>query len=184
MRKTGLLVLLIAGCAPVAGFRPASGAMPGRTLELGAGAAAVSPRPYVDETWQGAGQLWLTLDRSELLALSGIAAFDDDAVALGGAARLGLVRHDRFAGGVEGELGFAWAALSLPLAVRAFEQNWIYSAPRLGTWSTDALIGLPLGASVHVYDGLILRAEAQVSWQDFKYYNRRTTLGAGAAYQF
>jgi hypothetical protein len=184
MQNPGLLWLLITGCAPVAGFRPAAGTMPGRSLELGAGAAAVSPRPYVNESWQGAGQLWLTVDRSELVALSGIGAFDDDAVALGGAARLKLLRHDRFAGGVEGELGFAWAAFSLPIAVRAFEHSWIYSAPRLGTWSTDALASVPLGASVHVHDGLIVRAEAQVSWQDFKYYNRRTILGGAAAYQF
>lgn len=174
----------LAGCAPLASFRPASGLMPGKRLEVGAGAVAVGPRPFVEESTQGAGQLWLMGDTSPLVTLSAIGAFDDDAFALGGALRLNAVRTGRFAGGVEGELGYAWAAISLPLAVRAFDQTWLYSAPRLGNWSDDPSFGVPLGASVRVYDGFVLRAEAQLSWQDFKYYNRRFTFGGGAAYQF
>jgi hypothetical protein len=95
-----------------------------------------------------------------------------------------LLAEDRLAGGVEAELGYAWAAVSLPVSVRLFDQSFLYSAPRLGTWSDGAIFGVPLGVSVRVYDGFILRAEAQLSWQGFKYYNRRTHLGGAVVYQF
>ncbi len=176
--------LALIGCAPVASLRPASGLMPGRSVEVGLGGAATSPRPFVEEEWHGVGQVWMLTDLSPELTLSAIGVFDTDAAALGGALRWNALRTSRFAGGVEAELGYAWAALSLPGAVRLFDQTWVYTAPRLGTWSTDAIFGLPGGVSARVYDGFVLRAEAQVSWQDFQRFNRRTHLAAGAAYQF
>jgi hypothetical protein len=171
-------------CAPIASFRPASGLMPGRSLEVGAGAAMVTARPYVNESAAGAGQVWVSGEIGESGALSAISAFDTDALALGGALRVYALRADRFAGGGEVELGYAWAALSLPVAVRIVDQTWLYTAPRLGNWSFDAFFGIPVGASVRIYDGLMLRAEWQRSWQDFKYYNRRDHYGAAMAYQF
>lgn len=184
MQKALLVIFVLTGCSPVASFRPASGLMNDRDLEVGVGAAAVSPRPYVEEPWQGVGQFWVMGEPTRFLALSAIGAFDDEAFALGGAARLNYLRLDRFVAGAEGEAGLLWAAVSLPFAVRVFDQSFVYSAPRLGTWSSDALVSLPLGTSVRIYDGFMLRAEGQVTWQGFHYYNRRVVVGGAAAYQF
>ena len=178
------LLAALGACSPIANLRPASGLMPGKKLEVGAGAAAVSPRPYVTEDWQAAGQVWATGNTSSLITLSAIGAFDSDALAAGGALRVNLVRDSRLAFGVEGELGYAWAALSLPVAVRLFDESWVYSAPRLGTWSSDPIFGVPLGLSLRIYEGFSLRAEGQVSWQNFQYFNRRMHYAGAAVYQF
>ena len=181
---SALALFLLGSCSPIANLRPASGLMPGKKLEVGAGAAALRPRPYVTEDWEEAGQVWVTGNTSSLITLSAIGAFDSDAVAAGGALRVNLVRESRVAFGVEGELGYAWAALSLPVALRLFDESFIYSAPRLGTWSSDPIFGVPLGLSLRVYEGFLLRAEAQVSWQNFQYFNRRTHFAGAAVYQF
>jgi hypothetical protein len=177
------------GCAPLAGFRPASGIMPGRSVELGLGAATLSPRPYVEEDWRTAGQLWVSADAGTDWTLSAMAAFDREAhitkaFAAGGAARIHTLRTDRLASGVEGELGYAWAALNFPFALRALDETWIYTAPRFGTFGSEPTFGLPLGISARMLGGFMVRAEAQASWADLKYYNRRTHLGLGVAYQW
>jgi hypothetical protein len=179
-----LMLLFVAACSPIANLRPASGLMPGKRLEAGAGVAALGPRPYVSEDWALAGQLWLTGNASPRVALSALGAFDSDAFAAGGAIRLNVVQTPWLAGGVEGELGLAWAGLSVPFALRLFDESFLYTAPRLGTWSSGVIASVPLGLSVRIAGGLSLRAEGGVSWQDFAYYNRRTQLAAGAAYQF
>src|SRR5688572_986628 len=74
------MLVVLEACGPLATFRPASGLMEGRTMELGLGAAAVSPRPYVNEPWAHAGQMWLTGQAKSWLHLSGIAAFDPQAM--------------------------------------------------------------------------------------------------------
>ena len=43
------VLVAVLGCSPIANLRPASGLMPAKKLELGAGAAVLSPRPYVTE---------------------------------------------------------------------------------------------------------------------------------------
>jgi len=172
-----------AGCAPLASFRPASGLMPEKSLELGLGAAMVTARPYVTEGSASAGQAWVTGEPSRTVALSGIVAFDSDAIAAGGALRLNAVRTDRFVIGGEGELGYAWGAVSMPLALRVVDQTWVYAAPRFFTWGIDVSYGTPVGVSVRVIDGFCLRAEWQRSWQDFKYYNRRDHYGLAVAAQ-
>jgi hypothetical protein len=179
----------VGGCAPLADLRPASGIMPGRSVELGMGAAALSPRPYVEEDWRSAGQLWVSADSAPYWTLSAVAALDRGAalkksLAVGGAARINTVRTDRIASGAEGELGYAWIALSFPFALRTVDETWIYTAPRLGNFGSDVAFWLPLGVSTRLYGGFMLRAEFQTSWEDFKYYNRRTHWGGGVAYQW
>jgi hypothetical protein len=176
-------VILFTGCAPLASFRPASGLMPGRKLEVGGGAVLLGSRPYVEEPSRGAGQVWATGDASRSVSLTLLGAFDAEAVALGGALRLNALETDRLAAGVEVELGYAWAGISLPFAVRAVDETWLYSAPRVGSWGMDFLLSAPVGVSVRVVDGLMLRAEGQASWQGARHFNRRMHLGAAAAYQ-
>lgn len=183
-RTTLLFGLALASCSPVASFRPAAGLMPERRLEAGLGTVLVSKRPYVEESSSNAGQAWLSGNVAPRLALTGIAVFDDDAVAAGLAARVTPLLYDRFAAGIEQELGYAWFALSVPVSVRLFDQTWLYTAPRFGTWGVELYGGLPVGLSVRVYDGLMLRAEWQRSWQDFMYYNRRDHYGLAVAHQF
>jgi hypothetical protein len=43
---------------------------------------------------------------------------------------------------------------------------------------------VPAGLSVRIYDGIVIRGEWQVSWQNFMYYNRRDHWGLAGAYQF
>lgn len=181
---TAALGLALYGCGPLASFRPASGLMPDRRIEAGLGISEVTARPYVNESSASAGQAWLSGNVGKRFALTGIAAFDDDAAALGGAARFTPLKLDRVVAGFEQELGFAWFAVSTPVAVRLVDQTWLYTAPRFGTWGVDLSFGIPVGVSVRVYDGLMLRAEWQRSWQDFKYYNRRDHYGLAIAHQF
>lgn len=138
--RPGVLIaatLAAAGCAPAASFRPPTGPMEDRSLELGGGGVAVSPRPYVQERWSGSGQLWATGPVADWLDLSAVVAFDDEAALGGGAAQARYVRTDRFAGAVELELGWAWGALALPVAVRLFDETWVYASPRLGTYGDE-----------------------------------------------
>ncbi|MEZ4222796.1 MAG: hypothetical protein R3B13_17780 [Polyangiaceae bacterium] len=184
-RSLWLLVLSCNACGPIASFRPASGLMPERRLEVGAGIAGVTPRPYVDEPSASAGQLWLSGELDDhRVALSAITPFDDDAIGVGGAMRINALRTDRVFAGVEGEVGYLWFGLSLPLAVRVVDQSHLYATPRLFNWGRDLAFGVPLGLSLRVYEGYVLRAEWQRSWQDFKYYNRRDHYGAALAVQF
>ena len=85
----------------------------------------------------------------------------------------------------EGLLDLAlWGAGSLGVAVRTLGNNWIYAAPRLGNIGFDWAFGIPAGVSVDLTHGFVLRAEAQLSWADFVYYNRRLHLASGLAYQW
>ena len=177
-------LIATAACAPLGELRPASGMMPGRTYEVGAGAVRLGPRPYVTESAAGTGQLWFSANASELWTLSAIGAFDLHSAAGGGALRFNAARYRTFRGGVEVQAGWAWGAFTLPLAVRLFDETWIYASPRLGTMSRYPSFGLPVGLSARVYDGFALRAEVQTSWEDFDPYQRRVHLAAGAAYQW
>jgi hypothetical protein len=172
-------------CAPLASFRPASGIMPGRTLEVGAGGVLEGPRPYVTEPTRATGQLWASGRADEKLTLTGIVAFDASALALGGSARIDLVRADRFAAGVEPELGLLWAALDVPIALRLYDETWVYTAPRFGTRGLDWALTVPVGVSVRVYDGLMLRAEYGTSWStELTYFQRRDLFGVALALQY
>lgn len=175
--------LVLAACSPVSSFRPASGLMPGRSLEMGAGATVITPREYVIEDEENVGMVWASADASRVMNITGLLAFDEEAAAGGAAVRMTYLRAERFAGAFEVEGGFAWFGMSLPIAVRLFDQTHLYGAPRLGTWGDDAIFGATGGLSVRVVDGFLLRGEWQRSWQDFKYYDRRDHYGVAVAYQ-
>lgn len=180
-------LICCAACnAPITDLRPPCALVhEDRAYEVGGGAAMVTPRPYVStESAHGEGQLWFTDRILPWLSLSGVGAFDTH-TAKGGVA--GLARYlttDRFVAGVGAEGGYAWYGGSLSAAGRLFDDTWIYVAPRISNWGiflNPALVG---GATARIYDGFHLRAEAQVSWEDFKYYNRRLHLAAAAAYEW
>lgn len=175
---------LLSSCAPIATLRPASGVLPERQTEVGAALARLGPRPYVEETAQLVGQVWVSHEPSRYFSLTALAAFDDSAVAGGLAARWNAVRLDRFAFGPEVEAGYAWGAASLAFAVRTVGQNWLYSSPRVGNMGFDWALGIPVGASIDLTHGFVLRTEAQLSWVDLKYYNRRVHLASGLVYQW
>jgi hypothetical protein len=179
-----LVLLPIAACAPLGSFRPASALSGDRSWELGLGAVAVGPRPYVDEDWKQAGQAWLSTRATPWLNVSAISAFDPRAAALGVGAVALPIRGSRFIGGVEGELGYGWGALALPAALRLFEQNWIYASPRVGNFGIYPSVGVPLGLSLHVRKGAFLRIEYQATWVELRAYNFRSHLGAAMAVQW
>jgi hypothetical protein len=176
--------LTMGGCGPLAVLRPPAPFVEGRTKELGLGAAAVSPRPYVDEAWSQAGQLWFTGKATNWLYLSAIAAFDAEAMGAGGGARALYVRADRFSAGVDAELGYGWGAAGLPFAVRFFEQDWLYCSPRLTNYGIKPMLGVPVGLSLHLQGGGFLRLEYQSSWVDFQPYNQRNHFAAALAVQW
>lgn len=144
----------------------------------------VGPRPYVEESSHGEGQLWFTGKVAPWLSLTGVGAFDTHTAKGGVAAVARYVTTDRFVAGVGAEAGYAWYAGSLSAAGRLFDDTWIYFAPRLSNWGLFLAPGFPLGVSARVYGGFHLRAEAQVSWEDFKYYNRRFHFAGAAAYEW
>jgi len=172
-------------CAPVADFRPPSALVRGnQTFEVGGGGVYVSPRPYVVESGHGSGQLWFTGRAARWLSLSLVSAFDRHS-ALGGAQALArFVTTDRAVAAVGVEAGFAWGGASLEGAARLFDDTWIYAAPRVFNWGKFVAVGVPVGLSLHVVGGLSVRGEAQVSWEDLQYYNRRLHVGAAAAYEW
>jgi hypothetical protein len=177
------------GCVPPASFRAAPGLMDGKTVEVGGGGMLVGPRPYVEEPVSGAGQVWSSARATPRLTLTGIAAFDTAAFALGGAGRYDLVRTGRFALGGEAELGFAWVGAVVPVGVRLFDETWLYSAPRVASRGVESTgvawsLELPAGVSVRVVGGLSLRAEYRVSWVDLFVYTRRHHGGLAIAYQY
>jgi hypothetical protein len=179
-----LIQAVVLGCAPPATLRPIGGLPPDRRAEVGAAFAGVGPRPYAVEPWRGVGQAWGTLRITRALDLSAITAFDTSAFALGGAARLSFLQSSRVALGVEAEGGWLWTALALPLSLRIVDELRIYTAPRIGTFGSYWTPGVPLGVSIPVASGFVLRAEGQLSWADFKYYNRRVLAAAALVYQF
>jgi hypothetical protein len=121
------------------------------------GAVAVSPRPYVDERWSQAGQLWFTRKATPWLQLSGISAFDAGALGLGVGATALLVRGSSFMGGVQAEGGYGWAAAGVPFAVRLFDQTWVYGEPRVTSFGIYPAVATPVGLSLRVERGSLLR---------------------------
>ncbi|MFZ5895064.1 MAG: hypothetical protein ACOY0T_28650 [Myxococcota bacterium] len=172
------------GCAPVAMMRPPGVLEPDQRFEVGAGVARLSSRPYVDESARYTGQAWFSADVRRWLSLSGIVAFDTSAAAAGAATRWNALRTYRVTLGPELEFGYAWVAAAVPVSVRVFERNFVYAAPRVGSFGSRWTGGVPVGISVDLTHGFALRAEAQLSWQEFMYYNRRLHLAAGVAYDF
>ena len=168
---------------PMGDFRPASGFMEGRRLGS-APAPCDGKRPYVDEPTRATGQLWASGLLGKRFTLSGVGAFDDKAAALGGALRFDYLRTGRVGLGVEAQLGWAWLGLTLPAAVRLFDQTWIYAGPRFAPRFQEWMLDLPVGVTTRVYDGLMIRAEYHATWIDLDYYSRRHHLALGVAYQF
>jgi len=138
----------------------------------------------VSEAAHTEGQFWLTGRATSWLSLTGVGAFDGRS-GLGGIAALArYVTTDRFVAGIGAEGGYAWLGGSLSGAVRLFDDTWIYAAPRVSNWGIFAAPAVPFGVSARIYDGFHLRAEAQFSWQDAKYYNRRIHFAGAAVYQW
>ncbi len=179
----GIPLVVTAACAPLSSFRPASGIGRGRDVEVGAGATLVGTRPYVDEPVRAGGQAWASTEVGSNVGLTLIGSFDDDALGVGVAARVLLERNGGLAWGVEGELGYGWAALSVPLALRMWGESWAYAAPRFGTWGIGPVLALPVGASFHAGEAVFLRVEGQAAVQDLAWTKRRFLAGAAIAHQ-
>jgi hypothetical protein len=187
MRRLVLVsTIAAAACAaPVADLRPPSAMVhDDRTFEVGAGAVTVRPRQYVIEDSHEEAQLWFTGRATPWLSLSGLGAFDGHSGVGGIAALARYVTTDRFIAGIGAEGGYAWVGGSLSGAVRLFDDTWIYTAPRVSNWGIFVAPAVPVGFTSRIYDGFSFRAEAQLSWQDAKYFNRRLHLAGGAAYEW
>ncbi|MET0591129.1 MAG: hypothetical protein ABW133_00415 [Polyangiaceae bacterium] len=171
-------------CGPLGSFRPITALAPQSSYELGLGAVAVSPRPYVDERWNQAGQLWFTTRANSWLQLSAISAFDTGALGIGAGATATAFRSHYFAVGVEAEGGYGWLGGSLPFALRIFEETWFYGAPRVSNFGIYPAFGTPVGVSWHVDKGAFVRFEYQASWTQLQAYQMRHHFGAGLAVQW
>ncbi len=182
---TASLLVSTACTAPIADMRPPSALVhDDRTFEMGGGAAMAGPRPYVIESGHGEGQVWFTGRVVPWLSLSGIGAFDTHTGKGGVSALARYVTTDRFVAGVGAEAGYAWLAGSLSASGRLFDDTWVYTAPRFFNWGIFPAAAVPVGFSSRIYGGFHLRGEAQLSWENFKYYNRRLHLAAAAVYEW
>jgi hypothetical protein len=128
-------------------------------------------------------QGWWSARWGERWLSSVLLGFDHSAL-LGGWALRGDIVQRRFTAAAEAEVGFAWAAFSLPMSFAVSESLRVYCAPRLGNWGPDLTPFLPCGVSGELWDGFVLRGEGQVSWADFQYYNRRLNFGLAVAQQW
>lgn len=178
----GLCTLM--GCAPLGNFRPADGLMPGKTGEMGGGTVVVGPRPYVDERAHATGQLWISGRPAKRITLTGVGAFDTAALALGSGVRVDVVQSSRVAAGVEAELGFLYGAASIPVSLRVLGQSRLYTSPRFGTRGLTWSIDLPVGVSIPIHGGWMVRAEYTSSWAELLWYQHRHQAGMAVAYQF
>lgn len=174
----------LAACAPSQGFRPAGMLDAARPRELGVALSSVGPRPYVEETAQYVGQAWWALRLDERWELTTLAAFDSSAAAAGAALRCEIASGQRAVLAAEVEAGVAWAAVGVPATLRLWRGSAVYTAPRLGTWGSDITPFVPLGVSAQIARSIAVRAEAELSWADFRYYNRRFHWGFAIAHQW
>jgi hypothetical protein len=171
------LVPLSVACAPSQSFRPAGVLPTDRMHEVGLAVSSVGPRPYVDERARPVAEAWGDTRLGEHWISTALLGFDESALFAGGALRFDALRMRHFAASAEAELGFAWAAVSLPLALRFTDRFVAYCSPRLGNWGTHLTGFVPCGLSADIYDGLGVRGEVQFSWENFEYYNRRVHWG-------
>ena len=183
-------IAVLCACQPLASFRPASGIGANRDIELGFGAGALGGKPFaVQEKLSASGQLWVSSEAAEWLLLSGVVAIGETrrapqtAIAAGAAARLQAIELDRFSLGAELELGWLWGALLVPMAVRLFDETWIYAAPRFGSFGDEIAAGFLCGVSLHLHDGVFLRAETQWTWPQLDPFERRMYAGGALAVQ-
>jgi hypothetical protein len=187
-RRLPLRLLLpgtLVACAPSQSFRPAGSLLDDRSQELGLAFSSVEPRPYVNEESQLVGQLWWTKKLDERWLLTALAAVDTSPAALGGAAfRYDAFRSQRVDMAAEVEVGLFWASLSVLGSLELWHGTALYCSPRIGNWGPDVTPFIPVGLSSELFDGIALRAEAQLSWADFEGYNRRLHWGLALAHQW
>lgn len=175
---------LLASCTPPTTMRPASSVMGPTENEVGAAVVTIRGRPYANDPVYTVGQFWGSKRLSENLALSGIVAFDSQAVAIGSGLAWLPLKTSRTRAGIEAELGHAWIALGLPASFTVAERWTLYTSPRVNNAGDAISLALPFGVGVRVGDGLVVRLEGQMNWADLQSYNRRLHWALGMAYQF
>jgi hypothetical protein len=170
-------------CAPSQSFRPAR--LVGEDAhEVGIALSNIEARPYVVEPTQRVGQGWWATPLNEHWSLAIAAAFDASAVVGGAGLRFSIARSRRVALAVELELGLFYAGVSIPAALGLWPGGALYCSPRLGNWGPDVTPFLPCGLAVEIIDGFSVRAEGQLSWAEFQYYNRRAHWGFAVAHHW
>jgi hypothetical protein len=183
VRVAAAALIQAVACAPSQSFRPAS--LRGAPAhEVGLALSNVEARPYVVEPTQRVGQGWWSVPLNEHWALTALAAFDASSVLGGAGLRMSVARTRRVALAVELEVGLFYAGLSVPAALGLWPGSALYCSPRLGNWGPDITAFVPCGLTVAVVDGFSIRAEGQVSWAEFQYYNRRVHWGFAVAHQW
>jgi hypothetical protein len=103
----------------------------GRQGEVGVALSRTGPRPYVAEGARPTAQGWWSAKWGERWLSTVLLGFDQSAVVGGWALRRDILQT-RFTSSAEVELGFAWAAFSLPLSLAVTERAAVYCSPRVG----------------------------------------------------
>lgn len=178
-RMFGVAVLHVA-CAPVATFGPQSPMGIGSDLQVGAqlvgGIPLATPehcgeinqddpdftRDMAPNTCRGLGEatFWFArrfgaVDFVPVLALGNVSP-----VYLSGglAARLRIVDSEDLLVGIEGQVGWLWAALGVPLSAAVGDNVWIFASPSIGYRAANVL-QLPVGAGLQVSERWSVTAE-------------------------
>jgi hypothetical protein len=151
---------------------------------VGLALSSIEPRPYVEEPTQRVGQAWLSSRLDERWSVTALGAFDRSS-ALGGAAlRWDAVSSRLVSVAGELEVGLFWAGAALPASVRLWRSVTVYTTPRLSNWGAEVTPFIPVGLSGELGKAVVLRAEAQLSWAGFEYYNRRLHWGVAVAHEW
>lgn len=170
--RRALVALFVLACAPPSSLPPPVLLAPGGRGELGVGVSqSVSVQAGGLLAQRSAGQLWFTRrytnEAGGALDLGFVGFGGNDPVGfssfvLGAGGMLRLLKSDarqRVVGGLELQLGYPYATLGLPLALRLGQEIWIYTAP---TVTSDELgyLRVPLGLSLPLSPQLSLGVEA------------------------
>ena len=172
-----LLALLHTACAPLGVGPPPTPLGASTPLEIGVALTGSGVLPASDglgceallgcdgASAQGWARRALLDGRAEL----GVVAFAGNTSFFGGGAygRLWTLDDERFRLGVELQLGFFWAAVALPAAVRVAPNLWLWTSPSGGA-RYFSVLRLPVGATWTPRESLAVSAELGVGWDPWQ----------------
>lgn len=185
------MILLLAACVPIGAGPPPTPLPRGQNAELGVGLlGGVTANPYEqaphEQAWAVGTTLYLRAELEEGWGILGRADLGLPYGASGGlGVRYGFVRTDGAYQGVQLDLGFFYAGLSIPAAFRVHPKAWVWTKPGVIAGSLIQAT-LPIGFTYDLSRSLALTGDLQVvvpiaGTDPFDRFNRRQATGGTAS---
>lgn len=111
--------------------------------------------------WLADVQHWGLVPLSDQLAVGWMVSggVGTPGIAGGGVARYDFMKKDTVLIGLQGELGWAWGSIGVPVSGKLGERFWVYTHPSVG-YRMNGLVRAPVGLGVELGDALRLDVEA------------------------